>query len=56
MNSKGKEQTARQTVKTVKVMLNEKESDPVIMKDKEDLHVDSERTEVEAAATETETN
>jgi hypothetical protein len=45
MNSTGKEQTARQIVKTIRVMLNEKKSDPVIMKDKEASSVDSERIE-----------
>jgi len=29
MNSKGKEQIARKIVKTIKVMLNEKKSDPI---------------------------
>jgi RNase H-fold protein (predicted Holliday junction resolvase) len=56
MNSKDKEQTARQIAKTIKVMLNEKKSDPIIMKNKEDPTVDSEQTEAESTAVEIETN
>jgi RNase H-fold protein (predicted Holliday junction resolvase) len=56
MNSKGKEQTARQIVKTIWVMLNEKKSDPIIMKDKEASNVDSERTQAKSTTSEIETN
>ena len=47
MNSKGKEQIAKKIVKTMKVMLSETKSDPITMKDKEDLGADSEGTEAE---------
>ena len=42
MNSKGKEQIARKIAQTIKVMLNEKKSDPVMMKDQ---GINSEGTE-----------
>jgi hypothetical protein len=41
-------------VKTVKVLLNKKKSDPIVMKDKEDSNVDSERTEAVSATIEIE--
>jgi hypothetical protein len=56
MNSKGKEQIAKKIVKTIKIMLNEKKSDPIMMKDKEDLGVDSEGTEAETTTMERGTN
>jgi hypothetical protein len=56
MNSKGKEQIARKTVKSIKVMLNEEKRDPIMMKDKENLRVNSKGTEVEATTMETETS
>jgi len=37
-------------------MLNEKKSDPIMMKDKEDLGVDSEGAEAETTTMEIETN
>jgi len=37
-------------------MLNEKKSDPIMMKDKEDLGVDSEGAEAETSTVEIETN
>jgi RNase H-fold protein (predicted Holliday junction resolvase) len=49
MNSKGKEQIAR---KIVKVMLNEEKKDPITMKHKENLRVNSEGTEVETTTME----
>ena len=49
MNSKGKEQIPRKTVKTIKVMLKEEKRDPIMMKDKEDLMVNIEGTEVETS-------
>jgi len=56
MNSKGKEHMAKKIVKTIKVMFNEKKSDPIMMKDKEDLRVDNEGTELETTTMETEIN
>jgi len=56
MNSKRKEQIARKIVKTIKLMLNEETRDPVMMKDKENLRVNSERTEVETTTMEIETS
>jgi len=56
MNSQGTEHMAKKTVKAIKVMLNEKKSDPIMMKDKEDLRVDSEGTELETTTMEIETN
>jgi len=46
---------AKKTVKAIKVMLNEKKSDPIMM-DKEDLRVDIEGTELETTTMEMETN
>ena len=56
MNSKGKEQIARKILKTVKVMLNEGKRDLIMMKDKEDLRLNSEGTEVETTTMEIETS
>jgi hypothetical protein len=56
MNSKGKEQIARKIGKTIKVMLNEKKGDPIMMKDKVDLRVDSEETKAEIITMAIETN
>ena len=56
MNSKGKEHIVKKIVKAIKVMLNEKKSDPIIMKDKEDLRVESEGIELETTTMEIETN
>ena len=56
MNSKGKEHIVKKTVKAIKVILNEKKSDPIMMKDKEDVRVDSEGTELETTTMEIETN
>ena len=56
MNSKGKEHMAKKIVKAIKVMLNQKKSDPITMKDKEDLRIDSEGTELETTTVEIETN
>ena len=47
---------AKKIVKAIKVTLNEKKSDPITMKDKEDLRVDSEGTELETTTMEIETN
>ena len=52
VNSKGKEQIAGKTVKTIKVILNEKKSAPIMMKDREDPGADSEGTEVETTTME----
>ena len=43
-------------VKTIQVTLNEEKRDPIMMKDKENLRGNSERTEVEATTMETETS
>jgi hypothetical protein len=56
MNSKGKEQIAKKIVKTIKVMLNEEKSDPITMKNKEDLGTDGVGTEAEITTMEIETN
>jgi hypothetical protein len=56
MNSTGKEQIAGKIVKTIKVMLNEKNSVPIMMKDREDPMGDSEGTEVETTTVEIEIN
>jgi lysophospholipase L1-like esterase len=56
MNSTGKEQIAGKIVKTIKVMLNEKKSVPIMMKDREEPGVDSEGTEVETTTVEIEIN
>ena len=56
MNSKRKEQTARKIVKTIKVTLKEEKRDPIMMKDKEDLRVNSEGTEVKTTTMEIETS
>ena len=56
MNSKGKEHMAKKILKEMKVMLNEKKSDPIMMKDKEDLRVDNEGTELETTTMAMETN
>jgi len=47
MNSKRKVQIARKIVKTIKVVLDEEKRDPIMKKDKENLRVNSEGTEVE---------
>ena len=44
MNAKGKEQIARKTAQTIKVMVNKKKSDPIMMKDREDQRIFSEET------------
>ena len=54
MNSKGKEQIARKIAQTIKVMLNEKKSDPIMMNDREDQGINSEGTERIAEATQNE--
>ena len=41
MNLKGKEQMAKKIVRTIKLMLNEEKRDPIKMKGKEDLGMDS---------------
>jgi hypothetical protein len=56
MNSKGKEQIAKKIVKTIEVILNEKKSDPITMKNKEDLLVDKEGTNAETNTLEIESN
>jgi hypothetical protein len=55
INSKGKEQMAKKIVKAIKVMLNKKKSDPIMMKDKKGPGADSEGTETESITLETET-
>jgi len=55
MNPKGKKQIAKKIVETIKVMLNKKKSDRIMMKDKEELGADSEGTETESITVETET-
>jgi RNase H-fold protein (predicted Holliday junction resolvase) len=45
MNSKGKDQTARKITQTIKVMLKKKISNPIMLKDREDLGIYSEGTE-----------
>jgi hypothetical protein len=52
VNSKGKEQIAGKIVKTIKVILNEKKSAPIVMKDREDPGTDSEGTEVKTTTME----
>ena len=54
MNSKGKEQIARKIAQTIKVMLNEEKSDPIMMKDREDQWINSEGTERIAEVTQNE--
>jgi len=56
MNSKGKEHMAKKIVKTIKVMLNEKKSDLITMKDKADLRADNEGTDLETTTMEMERN
>jgi len=56
MNSKGKEQIAGQIVKTIKAVLHEKKSVPIMKKDKEDPGADNEGTEVVTTTTELDTN
>ena len=56
INSKGKEQITRKTVKTIKVVFNEEKRDPIMMKDKENLRVNSEGTEVGITIMEMETS
>jgi len=56
MNSKGKEQIAGKIVKTIKAVLHEKKSVPIMMKDKEDPGADNEGTEVVTTSTELDTN
>ena len=56
INSKGKEQIAKKIVKMIKAMLNKKKSDPIMMKDEEELGADNEGTETETITLETETN
>jgi hypothetical protein len=56
MKSKGKEQITRNIVKTIKVMLKDEKRDPIMMKDKQGLRVDSEGTEVETTTMEIETS
>jgi RNase H-fold protein (predicted Holliday junction resolvase) len=53
---KGKEQLAKKRVKTIQVMLNEKKSDPIMMKHKEDRGVDKEGTKAETTTVEIESN
>jgi len=55
MNSKGKEHITKKILKAIKVMLNEKKSDPITM-DKEDLREHSEGAELETTTMEIETN
>jgi hypothetical protein len=55
MNSKGKEQIAKKIVKTIKVTLNKKKSDPIMTKDKEELGANSEGTETETITAGTKT-
>jgi len=43
MNQKGKEYMAKKIVMAIQVMLNEKKSDPIMMKNKEDLRTDNEQ-------------
>jgi len=56
MNSKGKEQIAGKIVKTIKAVLHEKKSVPIMMKDKEDPGADNEGTEIVTTTTELDTN
>jgi hypothetical protein len=46
---------AKKIVKAIKVMLNNKKSDPILMKDKEEPGADSEGAETESIVVETET-
>jgi hypothetical protein len=55
MNSKGKGHITKKILKAIKVMLNEKKSDPITM-DKEDLREHSEGAELETTTMEIETN
>jgi len=43
---------AKKVVMTIQAMLNEKKSDPIMMKNKEDLRTDNKGTEVETTAVE----
>jgi len=54
MNPKGKEHMAKKIVMAIQGMLNEKKSDPIPMKNKEDLRTDNEGTEVKTTAVEME--
>jgi len=52
MNPKGKEHMAKKIVMAIQGRLNEKNSDPIPMKNKEDLRTDNEGTEVKTTAVE----
>jgi len=52
MNQKGKEHMAKKIMTAIQVMLNEKRSDQITMKNKEDLRTDNKGTEVETTAVE----
>ena len=54
LNLKGKDQIARKIVQTIKVMLNRKMSDPIMLKDNEELRIHSEVTERIAEVTQIE--
>jgi len=54
MNPKGKEHMAKKIVMAIQGVLNEKKSDPIPMKNKEDLSTDNEGTEVKSTVVETE--
>jgi len=54
MNPKGKEHMAKKIVMAIQGMLNEKKSDPIPMKNKEDLRTDNEGTEAKTIAVEME--
>jgi len=54
MNAKGKEQITRKIAQTIKVMVNKKKSDPIMMKDREDQRIFSEGTERIADVTQNE--
>jgi len=54
MNPKGKGHMAKKIVMEIQGMLNEKKSDPIPMKNKEDLRTDNEGTEVKTTVVETE--
>jgi lysophospholipase L1-like esterase len=56
LNSKGKEQIAKKTVKVITTMLNKKKSDPIMMKEKEDLGIDKEGAKAETTTMEIESN
>jgi len=54
MNPKGKEHMAKKIVMAIQGVLNEKESDPIPVKNKEDLRTDNKGTNVKTTAVETE--